>query len=412
MGSINDSNFGHEAPLPPETTSLLEAVINKGENLHSGDPNARHELLEASRALYLSLQTPIEAILNIAWAYSALYSVLRVAGDIDLFRKLTENHGKAKTSSELASLTGTDLSWLSRMLKHLAAMRVLKEVDSETYAPTPLVETLAVEKYHDTMFFVYDVAQPAIYQIPEYFRKKGYESPRDGADGIFQYGQQTNDSFFKWIAARPQLQKAFDNHIAGHRAGHIGWMHPTFYPVDAKLAKGFKASKNEALIVDVGGSLGHDILEFYTMFPHLPGRLILQEQPQVLRQAKANGLPQKIELMTHNFFEPQPVKGARAYYMHRILHDWPDDKCRDILRNQMPAMEKGYSRLLLNENVIPATGANWKITSLDMIMMTVLASTERTEQHWKELLGSVGLKVTNIYSCEVGGESLIEAELT
>lgn len=104
-------------------------------------------------------------------------------------------------------------------------------------------------------------------------------------------------------------------------------------------------------------------------------------------------------------------KGARAYYMHRILHDWPDDKCQEILRNLIPAMEKGYSRLLLNENVIPATGANWKITSLDMFMMTMLGSTERTEQHWKELLGSVGLKVTNIYSCEVGGESLIEAEL-
>lgn len=309
MGSIDDSNFGHEAPLPPETTSLLEAVISKGKNLHSGNHNARHELLEASRALYLSLQTPVEALLSIAWAYPTLYSVLRLAGDIDLFRKLTENDGKAKTSSELSSLTGTDLSFLRRVLKHLAAMSVLKEVDSETYAPTPLVETLAIKKYYDIIFFVHDAAQPAVFKIPEYFRKKGYESPQDSASGIFQYSYQTNDSFFEWIAARPQLQKAFDNHIASHRAGHIGWMHPTFYPVDARLAKGSRTSEKDALVVDIGGSLGHDILEFHTMFPHLPGRLILQEQPQVIRQAKANGLPQKIELMAYNIFESQPIKG-------------------------------------------------------------------------------------------------------
>lgn len=309
MGSIDESNFGHEVPLPPETASLLEAVISKGKTLHSGDQNARHELLEASRALYLSLQTPVEAILNIVWAYPTLYSIIRVAGDIGLFRKLTENGGKAKTSSELSSLTGTNLSFLRRVLKHLAAMRVLKEIDSETYAPTPLVETLAIEKYFHAVSFPFDAVQPAVYKIPEYFREKGYENPQDSASAIFQYGQQTNDSFFKWIAARPHLQKAFDNHIASHRAGHIGWMHPTSYPVDARLAKGSRTSEKDALIVDIGGSLGHDILEFYTMFPHLPGRLILQEQPQVIKQAKANGLPQRIELMAHNFFDSQPIKG-------------------------------------------------------------------------------------------------------
>jgi hypothetical protein len=42
-------------------------------------------------------------------------------------------------------------------------------------------------------------------------------------------------------------------------------------------------------------------------------------------------------------------------------------------------MEPGYSKLLVNENVIPDTGAYWETTSLDLIMMEI-ESGERTER--------------------------------
>ena len=37
------------------------------------------------------------------------------------------------------------------------------------------------------------------------------------------------------------------------------------------------------------------------------------------------------ELAT-NFFESQPVKNADVYFMRLVLHDWPDDKCQQILK--------------------------------------------------------------------------------
>ena len=95
--------------------------------------------------------------------------------------------------------------------------------------------------------------------------------------------------------------------------------------------------------------------------------------------------------------------------MHSVLHDWTDDRCQMILKQLMAAMEKGYSKILINENVVPDYKASWLTTSLDLIMMAHVGSQERTEKQWRDLLGSVGLKIVKIWTYEPGTESLIEA---
>ena len=74
-------------------------------------------------------------------------------------------------------------------------------------------------------------------------------------------------------------------------------------------------------------------------------------------------------------------------------------------------MTKGYSKVLINEDIVPATDAYWMSTAVDIIIMSVHNASKRTEAAWKKLLTSVGLKVVNIYTYELGTESLIEAEL-
>jgi hypothetical protein len=106
------------------------------------------------------------------------------------------------------------------------------------------------------------------------------------------------------------------------------------------------------------------------------------------------------------------VAGARAYYMHSCLHDWPDDVCESILARVKEAMRPGYSKLLINENVVPTTGAWWEESALDMTMLALLSARERTEADWRELIErKAGLRIVNIWSGGRGVESLIEVEL-
>lgn len=103
--------------------------------------------------------------------------------------------------------------------------------------------------------------------------------------------------------------------------------------------------------------------------------------------------------------------GARAYYLHSVLHNWPDSKCKDILSNLKPALAKGYSKLLINEVVIPNKGAPAVSTGLDLLLMAVSSSGHRTEKNWQELLDWAGFRLVKVWAFEPGMESLIEAEV-
>ena len=74
-------------------------------------------------------------------------------------------------------------------------------------------------------------------------------------------------------------------------------------------------------------------------------------------------------------------------------------------------MEKGYSKLLINELVVADQGASWSITSMDLLMLALVGVKERTEQEWHRLVEAAGLKITGIWSKGQGTESLIECQI-
>lgn len=92
--------------------------------------------------------------------------------------------------------------------------------------------------------------------------------------------------------------------------------------------------------------------------------------------------------------------------MRNILHDYPDEKCLIILKHLKDAMGP-HSAILIDEMVIPETGAHWHATQIDMVMMTVLASTERSQEQWHALLASAGLTAKNIVKYTVSLEDSV-----
>ena len=98
--------------------------------------------------------------------------------------------------------------------------------------------------------------------------------------------------------------------------------------------------------------------------------------------------------------------------MHFVLHDWPDDKASEILKNIATAMEPGYSRVLIHENVVTTNKPDPFVTTSDITMMMVLSAFERTEVMWTDLLASAGLQVLKIWTKPNVREAVIEAVLS
>lgn len=74
-------------------------------------------------------------------------------------------------------------------------------------------------------------------------------------------------------------------------------------------------------------------------------------------------------------------------------------------------MKKGYSKLLIYENVIPPAGAKAYQTGIDLCLMGLLSSWERTESAWRTLLEGVGLRVVKFWRHDRSIESVIETEV-
>jgi hypothetical protein len=144
---------------------------------------------------------------------------------------------------------------------------------------------------------------------------------------------------------------------------------------------------SKPLLVDIGGGLGHDLAAFHARFPSLSGRLILQDLPAVINDIEE--LSPSIERTVYDFFTPQPVKGARAYYLRTVLHDFPDKKAIQILRIILEAMTS-ESILLVNENFLPEKDVPLYNAEVDFSMLSLFSSMERTEKQWTALLEGLG----------------------
>lgn len=106
-----------------------------------------------------------------------------------------------------------------------------------------------------------------------------------------------------------------------------------------------------------------------------------------------------------------PCVGARAYYLHGVLHDWSDEPARKILEMLKPAMTRGYSKLLVHDHVLPESQPHPQATAYDLTMMVMVAALERSESMWRELLESCNFKIIKIWTSPLMTQSIIEAEL-
>ena len=144
--------------------------------------------------------------------------------------------------------------------------------------------------------------------------------------------------------------------------------------------------------------------------PHL----ILRDLPEVISQISPSSLSPSIKPTTHNLFTPEPVQGARAYCLHSVLHDWPDDRAVEILSNLRPALSVRDKRgelpkLLIDENVIPLRGTSAQASALDLMMVVLQSAKERSEAELKTLLEKGGFKVTGVYGGVATDEGIVEA---
>lgn len=82
--------------------------------------------------------------------------------------------------------------------------------------------------------------------------------------------------------------------------------------------------------------------------------------------------------------------------LKRILHDWDDHACINILRNCQKAMMP-TSKLLIIDAVIPEGNIPHESKDFDLFMLALFGGQERTQKEWQRLLEVSNLRLTQIW---------------
>ncbi|KAI4703468.1 hypothetical protein J4E89_010044 [Alternaria sp. Ai002NY15] len=403
-------------PTPTKAAlSLLDNIASLSTGFKNGASGAREGLLDACRSLIAEVSHPSENMLDILWAQPTHLTTLWLAVEVNLFQAMQSVPETGASSLSIAKSCSKNCSKnvdpviVARMLRHLAAMGTVRETGPDTFANTPTSRAFAEQAYQDSILFIAEDFQPVHHSMKSYFSERDWKCPDSGLDAPFQHTYDCKGShYFEYMQQRnPEMGRRFANMMGSWSKGRPRWFEEGYYPVKERLIEGAEVGKT--FLVDVGGGSGHDVEGLRGAFEgRLPGGLVLQDRPEIVELAKL-GLGAKA--MPHDFLTEQPVRGARAYYLHSIIQDWNDDVNSQILKAIVPAMTKGYSKVLVNDFVVPDQGAHWVQTCLDWELMASLGARHRTEEEHRRMYEGAGLKMMGVWRHPHSLDSLIELEL-
>jgi hypothetical protein len=163
-------------------------------------------------------------------------------------------------------------------------------------------------------------------------------------------------------------------------------------------------------LVDIAGGYGSTLCAILAASPKLKGTLF--DLPHVVSKAKefveSRGLQNRCTFVGGSFLESVP-KGADAYFMKHIIHDWDDDRCLRLLRNCHAAMP-AHAKLLVSEKVLPEANDAPHTRILDLVMMLhTPGGRERTEAEYRALFEKAGFRLTRAIPTQVDNW-IVEAE--
>ncbi|KAK2752486.1 o-methyltransferase [Colletotrichum kahawae] len=387
----------------------VDSFVRSIENVNSSsfsNESDRMKALLAAQALLARLESPWDTV-------PALGAAIRTVKDLELFERWNEHGNGPLTSAQAAEIIGNkcDPALLYRLLRLLAANHLLEEVSLGTFKPTQFGVATTAPVFNSLFSSYYSLILPIYAKLPKFFEATGQSG--------FQYAHGWDGDLWSYYQAHPKEEEEFSIIQQSIAAQQPAWI--DIYPADSLL----DTNPDTSLLVDIGGSTGHDILKFHGLYPDKASRLYLEDLGSVVEKAE---LPSGVNKVAYDFFTPQPVQcmsrycfvksaqtdqllGARAYLMHSILHDWSDEPARKILEMQKDAMTPGYSRLLIQDHIDVEGPANPQATAFDIQMMAMVSGRERSEKDWRQLLTSAGFNVVKIWKLPSAAHSIIEAEI-
>ncbi|GAA6006594.1 uncharacterized protein JCM10292_006002 [Rhodotorula paludigena] len=439
--STDRSGIAELLALQAQFNQAIEAVVSTADeplpslNDTSGPdgPPTKAKLLAVACAQKIIAQLK-GSMVAIDWSFSHhVPSRLHVAIEAHVCEILREaaaesgNPDEGVAASDIAKVTGIDAGKLARCLRILAAHHIFREVRPDVFALTrcavPLDTGKSVKELTETKDFYSgtngitalvahsaDDALKASAHLAEALFSPEKGGSYNPADAPFTVAKGVEIPIWDFFAKEENslLLSRFASAMRGVQVltGACGTDMVRGFP--------FKGLPQDAVVVDVGGGVGSASLAIVKVAPQV--RIIVQDRPEVIEQAKAvwtEAAPEQFEsgrasLQPHDFFRPQPVQHAAVYLLRLILHDWADPLAHTILAHLRSAAGSD-SRLVVIEQAYDYLSPDGFVPTTfpylaDGQMMSCLNALERTEAQYASLGEKAGWNLVRAWKTGKGGE--------
>lgn len=153
----------------------------------------------------------------------------------------------------------------------------------------------------------YDEFGIASFKLAEWLEKNEYQIPNILTNNPYKYAHDIQGlNMFEFISKVPVRLKNFNNAMKAKTISSI--LEHNLYPFKEEFST-LETTDETVLLVDVGGGDGQAVAAIRELCPGIKGRIILQDQPQVIERIP-DPLP-GVDTMGYNFFAPQPVSGMK-----------------------------------------------------------------------------------------------------
>lgn len=282
--------------------------------------------------------------------------------------------GSPAKAGDLARRIGTDSGALERLLEGSAALGLLLRSPEGVFSNTALASAYLARRSPISLAGYIRYSDDALYRLWGDLES----AVREGAP--------------RWEQVMGARGSLFDHFYrsAEARADFLAGMHGLGLLSSPAVVRVFNLNAFGTL-VDLGGGTGH--LAIAACERHGRLRAIVYDRPDVIGHAlphiSASPARDRIATAAGDFFRDE-LPRASLYALGRILHDWDDARCLELLRRVHTALEPGgavlVAEMLLDEDRCGPMSASMQ--SLNMLVCT--EGRERTESEYRAMLEAAG----------------------
>ena len=291
-----------------------------------------------------------------------------------------------RSASDLAAAVGTHPDPLGRVLRLLAAHGIFEIQGSDTFGHSAASRLLRTDHPQSMR------ASVQLPGLPIIWASCG-EMEHSVRTGLPAAAEVFPGGFWQYLTQYPEEGRVFNAAMATRAQEAIAGILVSYD------FSGF------GLIGDIGGGSGHLLRAVLETAPGAKG--VLFDQPHVIEEASGIA-SERLRLQAGDFFRDEPPS-CDAYLLMEIIHDWQDEEAAAILkaiRRAAPA----HAKLLVIEAIVPDDpGPDWP-KMLDIIMLTLFGSRQRTQQEYEALFAQSGFVLEREIDTRAG-ISILEARV-